>query len=139
MGSSLSLPGNWGSASSHAGAPFRLCITANMQHTTCIECKKAVSLSNNLNCGQHSAPVSTSRPRQNVIMVANVVCVSLHYRTHGEGEDPTVSSLTEPVGRRQDPMGHLPFWQEYVAETNTKNYENLLKIRYNITHGTLPV
>ena len=24
-------------------------------------------------------------------------------------------------------MGHLPFWQEYVVETNTKNYENLFE------------
>ena len=24
-------------------------------------------------------------------------------------------------------MGHLLFWQEYVAETNTKNYENLFE------------
>ena len=24
-------------------------------------------------------------------------------------------------------MGYLPFWQEYVAGTNTKNCENLLK------------
>ena len=24
-------------------------------------------------------------------------------------------------------MGHLPFWQEYIAETNTKNYENLFE------------
>ena len=62
-----------------------------------------------------------------VNIVANMVCVSLCYRSHGEGEDPTVSSPTEPVGRRQDPMGHLPLWQEYVAETNTKNYENLFE------------
>ena len=57
-----------------------------------------------------------------VNMVANVVCVSLHYRSHGEGEDPMVSSPTEPAGRRQE-----YFWQEYVAETNTKNYENLFE------------
>ena len=57
--------------------------------------------------------------------VANVVCVSLHYRTHGEGEGPTVSSPTEPAGRRRDPMGHLPFWQEYIEEMNTRSYENL--------------
>ena len=24
-------------------------------------------------------------------------------------------------------MGHLPFWQEYVVEMNTKNYENLFE------------
>ena len=24
-------------------------------------------------------------------------------------------------------MGHLPFWQEYVAEMNTTNYENLFE------------
>ena len=60
-------------------------------------------------------------------MVANVVCDSIRYRSHCEGEDPTVSSPTEPVGRRQDPMGHLPFWQEYVVEMNTKNYENLFE------------
>ena len=60
-------------------------------------------------------------------MVVNVVYVSLHYRTHGEGEDPMVSSPTEPVGRRQDPMGHLPFWHEYTTETNTKGYENLFE------------
>ena len=24
-------------------------------------------------------------------------------------------------------MGHLPFWQEYITETNTKNYENLFE------------
>ena len=65
--------------------------------------------------------------RMYVNMVANVVCVSLRYRSHGKEEDPTVSSPTEPVGRRQDPMGHLPFWQEYISETNIKNYENLFK------------
>ena len=32
--------------------------------------------------------------------VANVVCVSLHHRTHGEGEGLTASSPAEPVGRR---------------------------------------
>ena len=62
-----------------------------------------------------------------VNIVANVVCVSLCYRSHGEGEDPTVSSPAEPVGRRQDPMGHLPFWQEYIVEINTKSYENLFE------------
>ena len=65
--------------------------------------------------------------RMYVNMVTNVVCISLHYRSHGEGEDLMVSSPTEPAGRMRDPMGHLPFWQEYVAGTNTKNYENLFE------------
>ena len=60
-------------------------------------------------------------------MVVNVVYVSLCYRTHGEGEGPTVSSPTEAAGRRQDPMGHLPFWHEYIMGMNTKSYENLFE------------
>ena len=70
-----------------------------------------------------SLPVDLSRMYVN--MVANVVCVSLHYRSHGEGEDPTVSSPTEPAGRRQDPMGHLPFWQEPIVGTSTGRIQNL--------------
>ena len=52
-------------------------------------------------------------------MLANVVCVSLHYGSHGKGEDPMVSSPMEPVGSRQDPMGHLPFWQGPIAWMST--------------------
>ena len=42
-------------------------------------------------------------------MVANLVCVSLCHRTHGEGEGLMASSPAKPAGRRQDPMGHIPF------------------------------
>ena len=58
-------------------------------------------------------------------MVANVVCVSLCHRTHGEGEGLTASSPTEPTGRRQDPVGHLPFWREYIERKNTRSCGNL--------------
>ena len=36
-----------------------------------------------------------------------------------------VSSPTEPAGRRRDPMGHLPFWQEPVAGMSTGRIQNL--------------
>ena len=32
-------------------------------------------------------------------------------------------------------MGHLPFWQEYVAEMNTKNYENPFKKKNQMQHS----
>ena len=69
--------------------------------------------------------ISAGPSRTYANMVANVVCVSLHPRTHGEGEGLTASSPAEPVGRRRDPMGHLPFWQEYIEEMNPKGYGNL--------------
>ena len=31
-------------------------------------------------------------------------------------------------------MGHLPFWQEYIVEMNTKNYENLFE-KNHIQHS----
>ena len=58
-------------------------------------------------------------------MVANMVCVSLHHRTHGEGEGLMASSPAEPMGRRQDPMGHLPFGRNTLREKNTRSYGNL--------------
>ena len=115
VGTSFSLPGNSGSASSHVGAPLRL-------HKVCSIKRSASTLVSQLMCSI-SLVVSARRPpwlflttrtadniqllslpadlgRMYVNMVANMVCISLCYRSHGEGEDPTVSSPTEPVGRR---------------------------------------
>ena len=98
-----------------------------MQHITCGECKKAVLAHfQTTQTADSIQPLSLTADisRMYANMAANVVCVSLCYRTHGKGEGPMVSSPTEPAGRRQDPMGQLPFWQEYIAEMNTKNYKN---------------
>ena len=136
----FSLPKILGSASSHAGATFRLCKVIIIKRSV-INSKHLYSLSlgilalsterssmltpNSSNCGQHSAPVyiSWSKPGWTVLLmgdtlsrilsrkwrhpgrmytntVANVVCVSLHHRTHGEGEGLKASSPAEPVGRR---------------------------------------
>ena len=60
-------------------------------------------------------------------MVANVVCISLHYSSHGEGEDPMVSLPTEPAGRRQDPMGHLPFGRNTLGRQILRTMRTFLK------------
>ena len=130
------MPGISGSVNYHAGVPFRLSklfsfqasIPANVQHTTCggygwtiLAHFQATRTAGSIQ--PLSLPADLSRIYVN--MIANVVYDSLHYKTHGEGEDPIVSSPTEPVGRRRDPMGHLPFWQEPVAGVSTRGYENL--------------
>ena len=51
------------------------------------------------------------------------VCFS-SISTHGEGEDLTVSSPAESAGSRQDPIGHLPFWQKPVAGTYIGGIQN---------------
>ena len=49
-------------------------------------------------------------------MVANMVCVSLCRGTQGEGEGLMASSPAEPMGRRRDPVGHLPFGENTLRE-----------------------
>ena len=70
--------------------------------------------------------------------VANVVCVSLHPRTNGEGEGLTASSPAEPVGRRQDPMGHLPFGRNTLRERILEVMGTFLGIRHSVPLRTIP-
>ena len=64
--------------------------------------------------------------------VANVVCVSFCHRTHGEEEGLTASSPAEPVGRRRDPMGHLPFGGNTLRERILGVMGTSLEIRHSI-------
>ena len=135
VGTSFSVPRDSGSASSHVSAPFRL-------HKVYSIKVSALQLVSQLVCsiplvvvvnGAILAPFQTTRiadsiqplslpvglSRMYTNILANVVCVSLHYRSHGEGEDPMVISPMEPVGRRRDPMGHLPFWQGPIVGMST--------------------
>ena len=136
----LSLPKILGSASSHAGVPFRLCkaiiitksshqfktLVFTLSRYTCTKCRKVIlAYSEQLKLWTAFSPclyqlvqagwtvllvgdtpfqILSSKcrhpDRTYANTVANVVCVSLHHRTHGEGEDLTASSPAEPVGRR---------------------------------------
>ena len=71
-------------------------------------------------------------------MVANVVCVSLHPRTHGEEEGLTASSPAEPAGRRRDPMGHLLFGRNTLRERILGVMGTFLGIRHSVPRGTIP-
>ena len=174
----FSFPEISGSASSHAGAPFRLCKVIIIKSTV-INSQRLYSLSlgilalsaersswltpNSLNCGQHSAPVYISWSKLGgpcslwVILcsrsyqekwrhpgrtyantVANMVCVSLHHRTHGEGEGLTASSPVEAVGRRRDPMGHLPFGRNPLRERILGVMVTFFGIRHSFPLGTIP-
>ena len=163
----FSLPEILGSASSHAGVPFRLCKVVIIKRSI-INSQRLYSLaldilalsaersswltSNSSNCRQHSAPVYISwsklgRPcslwviypsRMYVNTVANVVYVSLCHRLHHEGEGLTASSPAEPVGRRQDPMGHLHFGGSTLRERILGVMGTLLEIRHSFPPGTIP-
>ena len=133
----FSLPEILGSASSHAGVPFRLCkavIITNQFETlvftisrhTCTKCRKVIlAYSKQLKLWTAFSPclyqlvqagwtvllvgdtlfqILSSKwrhpDRTYANTVANVICVSLCHRTHGEGEGLMASSPAEPVGRR---------------------------------------
>ena len=136
----FSLPEILGSASSHAGVPFRLCkaviitksshqfetLVFTISRHTCTKCRKVIlAYSEQLKLWTAFSPclyqlvqarwtvllvgdtlfqILSSKwrhpDRTYANMVANVVCVSLHHRTHGEGEGLMASSPAEPVGRR---------------------------------------
>ena len=72
-------------------------------------------------------------------MAANMVCVSLRPRTHGEGEGLMASSPAEPAGRRQDPMGHLPFGRNTLRERILGVMGTFLGIRHSFPLATIPV
>ena len=136
----FSLPQISGSASSHAGVPFRLCkavIITKSSHQfetliftisrhTCTKCRKVILAYSEqpevrtafspclyqlvqagwtmLLVGNTLFQILSSKWRHPDRMyantVANVVCVSLPHRTHGEREGLMASSQAEPVKRR---------------------------------------
>ena len=107
---------------------------------TCTKCRKVILAAQTAQTVDSIQPLSISAgpSRTYVNMVVNVLCVSLHPRTHGEGEGLTASSPAEPAGRRQDPMGHLPFGRNTLMERILGVMRTFLEIRHSFPLGTIP-